>query len=53
MTYGTAIDTSAWTQLTSSSLEIVPATSDTAVRVVEVNADKKPIAMGDSVLNIG
>lgn len=53
VTYGTAIDTAAWTQLTSSSLEITPAITDTAVRVVEVNADNKPIAMGDSVLNIG
>lgn len=53
VTHGTAIDTTAWTQLTSNSLEIVPAITDTAVRVVEIDANKKPIAMGDSVLNIG
>lgn len=53
VTYGTAIDTSAWQQLTSNSLEIVPAISDTAIRVVEIDANKKPIAMGDTVLNIG
>ena len=53
VTYGTAITTSSWTQLTSSGQEITPGGSDTVVRVVEVNSSDEPIAMGDAVLNIG
>ena len=53
VTYGEAITTSAWTELTGSSKEITPASGHTAVRVVEVDAGGKPIAVGDAILNIG
>ena len=53
MTYGTAITTSAWTELTVNGGEITPASGDTVARVVEVDAANKPIAVGDTVLNIG
>ena len=53
VTYGTAITTSAWTELTVNGGEITPASGDTVARVVEVDAANKPIAMGDAVLNIG
>ena len=53
VTYGEAITTSSWTQLTSSGQEITPGGSDTVVRVVEVNSSDEPIAVGDAVLNIG
>lgn len=51
--YGTAITTSAWTELTSNGLEITPAATDKVVRVVEVDAAGKPIGFGDAILNIG
>ena len=51
--HGTAITTSAWTQLTASGTEITPTSGHTVVRVVEVDAADKPIAVGDAVLNIG
>jgi hypothetical protein len=51
--YGTAITTSAWTELTSNGLEITPAATDKVVRVVEVDAADKPIGFGDAILNIG
>ena len=53
VTYGAAITTSAWTELTVNGGEITPASGDTVARVVEVDAANKPIAMGDAVLNIG
>ncbi len=53
VTYGEAITTSAWTELTGSSKEITPTSGHTAVRVVEVDSEGKPIAAGDAVLNIG
>ena len=53
VTYGTAITTSAWTQLTSSGQEISPTSGHQVIRVVEVDAEDKPIAMGDAILNIG
>lgn len=53
VTYGSAITTSAWTELTGSSMEITPTSGHTAVRVVEVDSGGKPIAVGDAVLNIG
>lgn len=53
VTYGEAITTSSWTELTSSGQEITPGGSDTVVRVVEVNGSDEPIAVGDAVLNIG
>ena len=51
--YGTAITASAWTEMTGNEVEITPATGHTAVRVVEVDANNKPIAVGDALLNIG
>lgn len=51
--YGSAIDASGWTEFTGSSKEIAPASGHTAVRVVEVDAEGMPIAVGDAVLNIG
>lgn len=51
--HGTAITTSDWTELTANGLEITPAASHTAVRVVEVDGSNKPIAVGTAVLNIG
>lgn len=62
LTYGTAITTSAWTELkvTSGSIdanlngfEITPTSGHTVIRVVEVDSDSKPIAYGDAILNIG
>lgn len=54
VTYGTAITTSAWTELTASGTEITPAAgTDTVVAVVEVGSDSKPIGYGTAVLNIG
>lgn len=51
--YGEAITTSAWTAMANSSVEITPAGGHTSVRVVEVDAESKPIAVGDAILNIG
>lgn len=53
VTYGTAITASAWTELTASEVEITPASGHTVVRVVEVDGENKPIAVGDALLNIG
>lgn len=51
--HGTAITTSAWTELTAAATEITPGSGKTVVRVVEVDSDSKPIAVGDALLNIG
>ena len=53
VTYGTAITTSAWTELTSNGMEITPTSGHKVVRVVEVDSSNNPIAIGDAVLNIG
>lgn len=53
LTYGSAITTSAWTELTSNGMEITPTGGHAYIRVVEVDAEDKPVASGDSVLNIG
>jgi len=54
VTHGSAITTANWTELTGgNSLEITPTSGDTVVRVVEVDSDNKPIAVGDAILNIG
>ncbi len=53
VTYGTALTVSEWTALSSNRLEIKPASGHTAVRVVEVDADNMPIAIGDAILHIG
>lgn len=53
VTYGTAITTSDWTELTANGLEITPTAGDKIVRVVEVDASNYPIAMGDSKIYVG
>ena len=53
VTYGSAITASAWTEFTGNSKEITPDSGHTAVRVVEVDSEGKPIAVGDAVLHIG
>ena len=50
--HGTAITPGDWTQLTGASVEITPAGA-LYVRVVEVDAANKPIAVGTTNLNIG
>lgn len=51
--YGEAVDTSGWTAMSGSSVEITPENGHGAVRVVEVDSEGKPIAVGDAVLHIG
>ena len=53
VTYGTAITTAKWTEMAAASAEISPSSGDTVIRVIEVDKDSKPIAMGDAVLNVG
>ena len=53
VTYGTAITTGNWTQLTSNGLEITPTAGDLYIRVVDVDASNYPIAVGDALINIG
>lgn len=53
VTYGTAITTAKWTEMAAASAEITPASGSTVIRVIEVDKDSKPIAMGDAVLNVG
>lgn len=53
VTYGTAITASQWTEMTGSSAEITPASGHGAVRVVEVDSEGKPIAVGDAMVHVG
>jgi hypothetical protein len=54
VTAGTAITTSAWTQLTANPMEnITPASGHKVVRVVCVDASNKPISVGDAIINVG
>jgi hypothetical protein len=53
VTYNTAITTASWTELTANGLEITPTAGDKYIRVVEVDASDKPVAVGDALLNIG
>lgn len=53
VTYGTAITTSAWTELTANSTEITPTSGHKYIRLIEVDSANKPIGMGDARLNIG
>lgn len=53
VTHGTAITPADWTELTGNSVEITPASGHLFVRVVEVDAANKPLAVGTNVLNIG
>lgn len=51
--HGTAITPANWTELTAASVEITPTTGHKFIRVVEVDASNKPLAVGTNVLNIG
>jgi len=53
VTHGTAITPANWTELTANSVEITPTTGHKFIRVVEVDASNKPLAVGTNVLNIG
>lgn len=53
VTYGSAITVGDWTELTGNGMEVTPDTGDAFVRVVEVDASNKPIAVGTAILNIG
>lgn len=50
VTFGTAV--SGGTAVTNGA-EIVPTSGHTVIRVVEIDANSKPVAMGDAILNIG
>lgn len=52
VTYGTEVDTSAWTQLTGNGAEITPAAGHTILRVVEVGTDGLPVSLGDAIINL-
>jgi len=53
ITYGSAITTGNWTELTANATEITPTASHTVARVVEVDSSDYPIAFCDTLLNIG
>ena len=53
VTYNSAITVGNWTELTANGLEITPTSGHTVVRVVEVDSNNKPIAMGDSKIYLG
>lgn len=53
VTFGSVMDTAGWEQMTASAEEFTPESGHTAVRVVELDAEGKPIAVGDAILNIG
>lgn len=53
VTYGTAVSVDSWTALTGNSLQFAPTGGHTVIRVVEVDASNKPVAVGDAKLNIG
>ena len=53
VTYGTAVSVDSWTKLESNSLQFAPTGGHTVIRVVEVDASNKPVAVGDAKLNIG
>ena len=53
ITFGTAITTSGWTELTANATEITPTAGHTVARIIEVDAEDKPIAFADVILNIG
>lgn len=53
VTHGTAITTNNWTELTGAAVEITPTGTHKFIRVVEVDAANKPIAVGTKNLNIG
>lgn len=52
-TFGSAITTANWTELTALSTEITPSSGHKFIRVVEVDSANKPIGVGTGKLNIG
>lgn len=53
VSFGSAITVADWTELTAASTEITPTATHTALRVVEVDAASKPIAVGDCTIHVG
>ena len=53
VSYGTAVDTAGWTELKSASAAVDFEQGDKFIRVVEVDAADKPVAVGTNVLNVG
>ncbi len=53
VTYNTAITVANWTELTANGTEISPTAGHKFIRVVEVDANSKPVAVGDAPLNVG
>lgn len=55
LTYGTAITTGNWTEMTSTPnlVDNATASTNTVVRVVDVDAANKPLAYGDAIVNKG
>jgi hypothetical protein len=54
VTAGTAITTSAWTEMTANPTEnITPTAGHKFVRVVCVDASNYPISVGDALINVG
>ena len=59
ITFGSAITTSAWTEMKDASnnpinhVEITPTATHTVARIIEVDSASKPIAYADVPLNIG
>ena len=53
VTYGTAITTADWVELIGGSMEITPESGHGLIRVVEVDGEDKPIAVGDTAVNVG
>jgi len=53
ITFGSAITTGNWTELTANATEITPTASHIVARIVEVDSADKPIAFADVPLNIG
>jgi len=53
VTFGTAITTASWTELTANVTEITPTSGSSVVRVVEVNASDEPVAICDAKINVG
>lgn len=51
--FGTAITTSSWTELKTSSAEITAASSNKYIEIVEVDSSNKPLAHVISKLNVG
>ena len=53
VTYGSAITSSQWSELVGGSMAITPDAGDKVIRVVEVDGEGKPLAVGDAAVNVG